>query len=117
MLGLSFSDNEFKVTVRVLSNAQHCNRSLFKLKFNRGAAPLLAVIFKQTAHNRLALGNFDMVRTVVAYKDTVFVKIKGMKLRKAAAYSQPIHNEHCYAGFYIELAAHRKALAYKERIA
>ena len=50
------------------------------------------MILEQAAQHRLALGDVEVVRSVVPHQDESFAEVDGMEFGEAAADVQPIHD-------------------------
>ncbi len=68
-----------------MTHAEHRDRALLDLELDAGAGAGLAVVLHQAAQHRLALGDVDVVRSVVADQDEAFVEVDRVELGEAAA--------------------------------
>src|SRR5690606_32828926 len=112
--GLAFGNDEFELAFIGRTYAEHRNRTLFDFELNTRTGTVLPMVFFKTTQYRLALGDRDIMRTIVSYQDKILQKINGMEFRKTSAYFQPIHNQHRDACFQIGFAAHGKSARRQE---
>ena len=74
-LGISFANDKFKFSVRILGQAEHRDRAFFQFELDGSAVARLAVVFCEAAQHRAAFCNPQMVRAVVPNKDTIGIKM------------------------------------------
>ena len=77
----------------------------------------LAVVLQQAAQHRLAVGDVEVVRPVVADQHEALAEVDRVELGEAAADVQPVHDQHGDAGLQVGLAAHREAGRGQQRVA
>lgn len=80
LLGIALADNELERARSGLGNAEHGDGTLFKFKLNTCTAAGFAVELCKTTQNRLAVGDCEVVRTIVTDENKVFLEIEGMEL-------------------------------------
>jgi hypothetical protein len=103
-----FGYDEFELPRRVEGYSEHGDRAGSDIEFDTGPGARFAVIFLQTANDRFAIGNVQMMRTVMADQYGIAFKVYRMEFRKTAADIQPVHDHHCQTGLKVIFAAHRE---------
>src|SRR4051794_8263065 len=91
---LAFSNDELEPPGVGHTYSQHGDRSFLDLKFHTRSRSRFAVIFREAAQYRAAIGNIQVMRPVVSHQHEAFLEVHGVELREAAADFQAILNQH-----------------------
>ena len=92
--GGALRGNHMERTRAIHADAEQRNGTRFQGKLHTKTGARFSMIFFQLSQARLALGNGNVVRTVVTDQYHVAFGIKGMNLRKGAPSSQLLHDQH-----------------------
>src|SRR3954452_19313380 len=91
---LALTNDELKSPGPGHTYSQHGDRSFLDLKFHTRSRSRFAVILRNAAQYRAAIGNIEVVRPVVSHQHESFLEVHRVELSKAAADLQAILNQH-----------------------
>src|SRR3954452_23117903 len=114
---LALTNDELKSPGAGHTYSQHGDRSFLDLKFHTRSRSRFAVIFREAAQYRAAIGNIEVMRPVVSHQHKTFLEVHRVKLRKTAADLYAILNQHGHTGLQVRFSAHRKPCRAQKRIA
>ena len=79
----AFRHDELEFTIGFQSNTQHRNRAGFDFEFHSGPGSRFTMILLQAANDRFAVGDIEMMRSVMANQHGIVGKVDRMELGKS----------------------------------